>query len=140
MQNLIDKAQRNRSLRKSLINLKHGTKLWIMLNCVKIWSSDVHVRNMVLRVISSFIFCRKILDQLSNFSTNKDEQVSCSQLHNDDLQTFLTYFYSTTANNTTGATLRFNKCNITRDLPRSQFCGMGGCAKLFFRYLLDGNH
>ena len=54
MQNLIDKAQRNRSLRKSLINLKHGTKLWIVLNCVKIWSSDVLVRNVVLRVISSF--------------------------------------------------------------------------------------
>jgi len=109
MQNLIDKAQTNRSLRRSLINLKHGTKLWIVLNCVKIWSSDVLVRNVVLHVISSFINCRKIFDQLSNYSINKDDQASCSRLHNDDLQTFLAYFFPKIANNTTGATLRFSK-------------------------------
>jgi len=66
MQNLIEKAQRNRSLRISLINLKHGTKLWTLLNCVKIWSSGVLVRNIALRVMSSFTKCRKITDQLSN--------------------------------------------------------------------------
>lgn len=109
MQNSIEKAQRKRSLIISLINLKHGTKLWTLLNCVKIWSSSVLVRNIALRVMSSFINCRKILDQLSNYSINKDDQASCSQLHNDDLHIFLAYFFPVIANNTTGATLRFSK-------------------------------
>jgi len=129
MQNLIDKAQRNRSLRKSLINLKHGMKLWIILNCVKIWSGDVPVCNIVLRVTSSFINCRKILDQLSNYSTNKDDQASCSQLHNDDLRHFLRISIlqqpiTRPERHLRSANVRQNILNITHDLPRSQFCGM----------------
>jgi hypothetical protein len=115
MQNLIDTAQRNRSLRISLINLKHGTKLWIVLNCAYVCPSGVLLRNTVLRVLSSFINCRKFLDQLSNYSINKDHQVSCSQLHNDDLQTFLANFFPTIANNTAGATLRFSKLFKAKD-------------------------